>query len=39
MVTVVEFKHIFGMVFNEQGTLSLEDEIAIFERIQKLVQV
>lgn len=33
MVVVVEFKHIFGCVFNEQGTLNLKDEIAIFERV------
>ena len=33
MVAVVEFKHIFGCVFNEQGTLSLREEIAIFERV------
>lgn len=33
-VTVVEFKQIFGMVFDEDGFLSLERELAIFERVQ-----
>jgi len=37
MVTVVEWKHIFGMVFDENGPLSLEREIGIFTRVQKLI--
>ena len=36
-VVVVEWKHIFGMVFNEEGSLKLEDEIAIFQRVQKKI--
>jgi len=36
-VTVIEFKHIMGMVFDEDGPISLEKEIAIFERVQKLI--
>jgi hypothetical protein len=32
-VTVIEWKHIFGMVFDEDGPLSLERELAIFERV------
>jgi hypothetical protein len=38
MVTVVEWKHIFGMVFDEEGPLSLERELAIFVRVEKLIQ-
>lgn len=33
VVTVVEWRHIFGMVFDEEGVLSLERELAIFERV------
>jgi hypothetical protein len=29
-VSVIEWKHIFGMVFDEDGPLSLEREISIF---------
>jgi hypothetical protein len=32
-VTVIEWKHIFGMVFDEEGPISLEKECAIFERV------
>ena len=38
MVTVVEWKHIFGMVFDEDGPISLERELAIFMRVQKTLQ-
>jgi hypothetical protein len=34
MVTVIEFKHIFGGLFDEDGPLSLEREIAIFNRVR-----
>jgi len=27
MVTVVEWKHIFGMVFDEDGIISIEKEL------------
>jgi hypothetical protein len=33
MVTVIEWKHIFGMVFDDNGPIGLEREIAIFERV------
>jgi hypothetical protein len=32
-VTIVEWKHIFGMIFDDEGPLSLERELAIFERV------
>lgn len=34
VVTVVEWRHILGCVFDEDGVLSLERELAIFERVQ-----
>jgi len=34
-ITVIEWKHIFGCLFDEDGTLDLERELAIFERVQK----
>jgi len=37
-VTVVEWKHIFGLVFDENGSVSLERECAIFEKVQKLIK-
>jgi adenosine deaminase CECR1 len=37
-VTVVEWKQIFGMVFDEEGALSLEKELAIFERVQTQIR-
>ena len=37
-VTVVEWKHIFGMVFDEEGTISLERELAIFEKVEKNIK-
>ena len=38
MVFGVEWKHIFGFLFNEDGPIPLEKEIAIFERVQALIQ-
>jgi hypothetical protein len=35
MVFAVEWKHIFGFLFNEDGPIPLEEELAIFERVQK----
>ena len=33
LVTVVEYKHILGCVFDDEGnTISLEEELAIFDR-------
>lgn len=37
-VTVIEWKHIFGMVFDEDGYISLERECAIFERVKKIIK-
>lgn len=38
MVTVVEFRHIFGWLVDDDGNyLSLEEEIAVFEKVQSLV--
>jgi len=37
-VTVIEWKHIFGGLFNDDGPVSIRDEIAIFEKIQKIIQ-
>lgn len=38
-VSIVEWKHIFGMVHDEDGIISLEKEIAIFTRVQKKIQL
>ena len=38
-VVMVEWKHIFGMVFNDEGPLALKDELEIFHRVQKRIQV
>jgi hypothetical protein len=32
-VTVVEYRHIFGFLFDENGPISLEKEIDIFYRV------
>lgn len=32
-VTIVEYKHIFGALFDENGPLDLEAELAICERV------
>jgi len=37
-VTVAEWKHIFGCVFDEDGPLSLEKELAIFEKVQAQIR-
>ena len=35
MATIVEYRHIFGCLFNDKHeALSLEDELAIFYRVQ-----
>jgi hypothetical protein len=34
MVTLVEYRHIFGFVFNENGPLSVEQELEIFHRVE-----
>lgn len=39
MVTVVEFRHVYGCLFNEDGPLDLKDELAIFDRVQKLINM
>jgi len=33
-VTVIEWKHIFGMIFDDEGPLNLERELAIFKRVE-----
>jgi len=38
MVTVVEYRHIFGCLFDDEGrTLSLKEELAIFDKVQKVI--
>lgn len=37
MVTVVEWKHIFGMVIDDEGPIGLERELAIFTRVEKII--
>lgn len=39
MVTVVEYRHIFGFLFDEDGPISLEKEVEIFYRVQQVLQV
>lgn len=39
MVTVVEYRHIFGFLFDEDGPISLEKEVEIFNRVQQVLQV
>ena len=38
MVTVVEWKHIFGMVIDENGPISFEEEIAVFEKVHEEIR-
>ena len=39
MVFVVEMRHVFGMIIDDQGNkLSTEEEIAIYHRVQKKIQ-
>jgi hypothetical protein len=39
MVTVVEYRHILGCVFDDDGkTIPLEEELAIFDRCIKVIQ-
>jgi len=33
MVTIVEYRHIFGFLFDEEGPLSVERELEIFYRV------
>ena len=37
-VNVIEWKHIFGMVIDENGPVSFEEEIAIFEKVHKEIR-
>lgn len=39
LVTVVEYRHIFGFLFDEDGPISLEREVNIFYSVQKMLQV
>jgi len=36
--TIVEIRHIFGCLFNDQGPVSLEDELKLFEDLQRNIQ-
>lgn len=39
MVTVVEFRHIAGGVFGDDGeTISLAEELSIFKRVESIIQ-
>ena len=38
MVTVVEYRHIFGMLFDEEGPLSLDREMAIFQEVYDVLR-
>jgi hypothetical protein len=38
MVTVIEYKHIFGHIYNENGPIGLEEELEIFYDIQKKLE-
>ena len=37
-VNVIEWKHIFGMVIDENGPISFEEEIAIFEKVHEEIR-
>lgn len=39
MVTIVEWKHIFGFLFDEDGPIPLDRECAIFERVQEKMKM
>jgi len=34
MVTLVEYRHIFGFVFDDNGPLTVEEELEIFHRVE-----
>ena len=36
--TIVEIRHIFGCLFDDNGPISLEDELKLFEDMQKNIQ-
>ena len=38
MVTIVEYRHIFGFLFDEDGPLSVERELEIFYRVEKNIK-
>ena len=39
LVTVIELRHVFGCVFNEDGALDLKAELAIFKKVENLIQM
>lgn len=39
LVSVVEYRHIFGMIFDEDGPLSMEREMAIFHKVEDVLRV
>lgn len=38
MSTIVEIRHIFGSLFDEDGPVSLERELALFKKMQTNIQ-
>jgi hypothetical protein len=38
MVTVVEYRHIFGMLFDDDGPLSLDREMLIFQEVYNVIR-
>jgi hypothetical protein len=38
MVTIVEYRHIFGFLFDENGPLTVEQELEIFHRVEKNIR-
>ena len=39
MVTVVEYRHIFGMLFDEDGVISLDREMQIWQDVYSAIRV
>jgi len=39
LVCVVEFRHIFGMLFDDNGPLTMEREMAIFHEVENNLRV
>ncbi len=37
-VTIVEYRHIFGCLHDENGSVSIDRELDIFYRTEKLIQ-
>lgn len=39
LVAVCEFRHIFGMLLDENGPLPMDREIAIFKRVESAIRM